>query len=121
MNLEMLNLIEIFSKEKGFVRFQIESYNDFVARRIPKVLSEIGVIKPEVPELGEFKIKLGEFKIGGPSVKEADGSVRDILPAEARTRNLTYSAPMYVELTPVLNSIESESVVVNFGDMPVMV
>ncbi|MFH8108949.1 MAG: DNA-directed RNA polymerase subunit B'' [Candidatus Aenigmatarchaeota archaeon] len=113
--------MEVFTREKGFVRFQIDSYNDFITRRIPKVLSEIGVIKPEVPELGEFKIKLGEFKIGEPTVKEADGSTRPILPMEARIRNLTYAAPMYVEMTPVLNNIESESVVVNFGDMPVMV
>ncbi|MDI6798572.1 MAG: DNA-directed RNA polymerase subunit B'' [Candidatus Aenigmarchaeota archaeon] len=121
MNNEFLTLLNAFTKEKGFVRFQLDSYNDFITRRIPKVLSEIGVIKPEVPELGEFKIKLGEFKIGEPCVKEADGSVRNILPSEARTRNLTYSAMMFVEMTPVLNNIESESVVVNFGEMPVMV
>ncbi|MEM5843651.1 MAG: DNA-directed RNA polymerase subunit B'' [Candidatus Aenigmatarchaeota archaeon] len=121
MNETFLTLLEVFTREKGFVRFQIDSYNDFITRRIPKVLSEIGVIKPEVPELGEFKIKLGEFKIGEPTVKEADGSTRPILPMEARIRNLTYAAPMYVEMTPVLNNIESESVVVNFGDMPVMV
>lgn len=121
MNETFLTLLDVFTKEKGFVRFQIDSYNDFITRRIPKVLSEIGVIKPEVPELGEFKIKLGDFKIGEPTVKEADGSTRPILPMEARIRNLTYSAPMYVEMTPILNNIESESVVVNFGDMPVMV
>jgi DNA-directed RNA polymerase beta subunit len=111
----------VFTREKGMVRFQIDSYNDFISRRIPKVLSEIGVVKPEVPELGEFKIKLGEFKIGEPSVKEADGSVRGILPLEARARNLTYSAPMFIEMTPILNNIESDTIVVNFGDMPVMV
>jgi DNA-directed RNA polymerase subunit B len=121
LNETFLTLLDVFSKEKGFVRFQIDSYNDFITRRIPKVLSEIGVIKPEVPELGDFKIKLGEFKIGEPTVKEADGSTRPILPMEARIRNLTYAAPMYVEMTPVLNNIESESVIVNFGDMPVMV
>lgn len=84
-------------------------------------MGEIKTIKPEVPELGDFKIKLGEFKIGGPSIKEADGSIRNILPMEARIRGLTYSASMYVEMTPILNNIESESVLVNFGDMPVMV
>lgn len=121
MNTRLLTLLDAFIKEMGLVRFQIDSYNDFITRRIPKVLKEIGVIKPEVPELGEFKIKLGSFKIGDPCVKEADGSIRPITPQEARIRNLTYAAPMYVEMTPVLNNIESNSVVVNFGDMPVMV
>jgi DNA-directed RNA polymerase beta subunit len=121
MDIKFLTLLEAFIKERGLVRFQIDSYNDFITRRIPKVLKEIGVIKPEVPELGEFKIKLGNFKIGDPCVKEADGSVRPITPQEARIRNLTYAAPMYVEMTPVLNNIESNTVTVNFGDMPVMV
>jgi len=121
MNMRFLTLLEAFIKDRGLVRFQIDSYNDFITRRIPKVLKEIGVIKPEVPELGEFKIKLGNFKIGDPCVKEADGSVRPITPQEARIRNLTYAAPMYVEMTPVLNNIESNTVTVNFGDMPVMV
>ncbi len=120
MNTTFLTLLNTLARERGFVRFQTESYNDFITRRIPKVLEEIGTIKPEVPDLGEFKIKLGEFKLGEPSVKEADGSVRGILPMEARQRNLTYSAPMYIEMTPILNNIESESVVVNFGDLPVM-
>jgi len=121
MNSAFVTLLDTFAKEKGFVRFQIDSYNDFITRRIPKVLSEIGMIKPEVPDLGDLKIKLGEFKIGEPSVKEADGSLRTILPMEARTRNLTYAAPMYVEMTSILNGIESDSIVVNFGDMPIMV
>ena len=120
MNNNFITLLESFTKDKGLVRFQVDSFNDFVTRRVPKVLSEIGVIKPEVPDLGEFKIKLGEFKIGEPSVKEADGSVRNILPLEARIRNLTYAAPMFIEMTPILNNIESDTIVVNFGDLPVM-
>ena len=113
-------MLDSFIRETGFVKFQIESYNDFITRRIPKVLSEIGVIKPDVPDLGDIKLKLGDFKIGEPTIKEADGSVRPIMPSEARIRNLTYSAPMYVEITPVINKQEGEPVIVNFGDMPVM-
>lgn len=121
MNENFITLLDTFTREKGLIRFQIDSYNDFVTRRIPKVLSEIGVIKPEVPDLGDFKIKLGEFKIGDPKVKEADGSDRSITPMEARIRNLTYAAPMYIEMTPILNGVESEPAIVNFGDLPVMV
>ena len=121
MDDQFLILLDSFTREKGLVRFQIDSYNDFITRRIPRILNQIGEIKPEVPELGEFKIKLGKFKIGEPSLKEADGSVRNILPSEARIRSLTYSAPMYVEMTPILNNIESETITVNFGDLPVMV
>ena len=119
--MEFLTLIHTYTKEKGLVRFQIDSYNDFVTRRIPKVLSDIGEIKPQVPDIGELKIKLGKFEIGSPMVKEADGSIRHILPMEARLRGLTYMAPMYVEMTQILNGVESKPVMVNFGDLPVMV
>lgn len=121
MNNGFVTILEAFFRENGFVKYQIDSYNDFITRRIPKVLSEIGMIKPDVPDLGDIKLKLGDFKIGEPTVKEADGSVRPIIPSEARIRNLTYSAPMYVEITPVINKQEGEPVIVNFGDMPVMI
>lgn len=113
-------LLNSFAEEEGFVKFQIDSFNDFIERRIPNIIKQIKEIKPEVPDLGEFKIKLGRFKLGTPSVKEADGSVRNIFPLEARMRNLTYAAPMYVEMTPILNGIESETIWVNFGDLPIM-
>ena len=116
--------MEAFKREHGLVSFHIDSYNDFVTRRIPKIIKGIKEIKPEVPELGEFKIKLGDFKIGkenwGPWVKEADGSERKILPIEARIRDLTYSAPMFIEMSTVMSGIESEGIWVNFGDLPVM-
>jgi DNA-directed RNA polymerase subunit B len=125
---EYLTLLKSFAEDQGFVKFQIDSYNDFIESRIPNIIKQIKEIKPEVPDLGEFKIKLGKFKIGkpigtgiwGPWIKEADGSERPILPLEARMRNLTYAAPMYIEMTPILNGIESETITVNFGDLPVM-
>lgn len=113
-------LLKSFAEDQGFVKFQIDSFNDFIDRRIPRIIKQIKEIRPEVPDLGEFRIKLGKFKLGQPSVKEADGSVRNILPSEARMRNLTYAAPMYVEMTPILNDIESETIWVNFGDLPIM-
>ncbi len=124
MNQNFIDMMQAFKKERGLVNFHINSYNDFVTNRIPKIIREIKEIKPDVPELGEFKIKLGDFKIGkenwGPWVKEADGSERKILPMEARIRDLTYCAPMFIEMSTVMNGIESEGMWVNFGDLPVM-
>ncbi|MGC9058850.1 MAG: DNA-directed RNA polymerase subunit B'' [Candidatus Aenigmatarchaeota archaeon] len=114
-------LMRSYLREKGLVNFQIESFNDFVDRRMPKLIKSIGKIRPEVPEIGDLEIKLGKFELGQPRIKEADGSIRPILPMEARIRNLTYAAPMYVEMTQVLNGIESKPVMVEIGDLPVMV
>lgn len=114
-------LMRSYLQEKGLINFQIESFNDFVERRIPKIIKSIGKIRPEIPEIGELEIKLGKFELGQPRVKEFDGSIRNILPMEARMRNLTYAAPMYVEMTQVLNGIESRPLMIEIGDLPVMV
>ncbi|MFH0830339.1 MAG: DNA-directed RNA polymerase subunit B'' [Candidatus Aenigmatarchaeota archaeon] len=114
-------LLKSFAEEIGWVRFQIDSFNAFVERRLQKVIDEIGQIEPEVPEIGELVIKLGKVTVGDPSVREADGTVRKIMPAEARLRDLTYAAPIHVEMTPVVNKVEQEGVPVMIGELPVMI
>jgi DNA-directed RNA polymerase subunit B len=125
MNETFIYLLNSYLKENSLVKHQIDSYNDFVERRIPQILKEIGVIKPDVPEIGDVKLKIGRFRVGkdgwAPWIVEADGSERKILPQEARIRNLTYSTTMWVEITPVINKIEGEPQWVNFGELPIMV
>ena len=71
-------------------------------------------------EKGEFDISFGRIKIGRPNIIEADGSSSLIMPYEARLRNLTYSAPVFVELT-VKHEDQIDSETVEIGRIPVMV
>ncbi len=114
-------LLQSFAKDVGFVRFQIDSFNDFADNRLQNIIDEIKQIKPEVPEVGELVIRLGKLRVGEPSLKEADGSIRKILPLEARLRDMTYSAPVFVEMTPVVNKREYNVVEVQIGELPIMV
>ncbi len=116
----MNKILKAFKNDVGFVRFQIDSYNDFIDNRLQKIIDEIGEIKPEVPEIGELIIKFGKISIGKPCVKEAEGAVREILPMEARIRDFSYTAPVYVEITPIVNKVEQEPVNVLLAEMPVM-
>ena len=59
-------------------------------------------------ETEEVKIEFGKLRIGKPSVIEADGVRRIILPSEARLRKLTYSAPIYLEIGLVIDGVERE-------------
>jgi len=113
-------LLKAFDRDVGFINFQIESYNGFIKNRLQAIVDQIAEIKPEVPEIGELIIKLGKVTIKEPSAKEAEGSVRKILPMEARLRDFSYTAPVYVELIPTINKTEQESVNVKFGEIPVM-
>ncbi len=78
---------------------------------------------PEAP----YKIKLGQAwiidpqtKISGPYVTEVDGTKHEIYPLEARFRNLTYAAPLSLEMTPVIDGREQETELVLIGAIPVM-
>ncbi len=114
-------LFETLIKEKGFVSHQLDSFNDFIDNRLQNIVDDIGVIEPDVAELGDFKIKLGKVRVGKPSIREADGSVREILPSEARLRDLTYAAPIFVEMTSVVNGIEENIEELYIGDVPIMI
>jgi DNA-directed RNA polymerase subunit B len=87
-----------FFASKGLVRQHLDSFNDLLERRIQQIVSDVGKIEPDIPN---FYVKIGKIEIRDPSVREADGSVRQITPSEARIRNLTYSAPVYLEMTPI--------------------
>jgi len=118
----MRELVDAYFKEHGLIDHQIESYNDFVENRLQKIIDEVGYIETEIT--GGYKVKLGKIKVGKPVIKEADGSIRPITPMEARIRDLTYSVPLYLEMTPIIgegeDAREGETVEVYIGELPVM-
>jgi len=116
----MEEILKTFKNDVGFVRFQIDSYNDFIDNRLQKIIDEIGEIKPEVPEIGDLTIKFVKVSVGKPCVKESEGAVRDILPMEARLRDFSYTAPVYVEVVPIVNKVEQEPVNVLLAEIPIM-
>lgn len=115
-----VNLLSSFKESVGFVNHQVSSFNEFIDFRLQKIIDEIGEIQLETPELAEFKIKLGKVKVPIPCVKEADGAVRPITPMEARVRDLTYAAPIFIEMIPIINGVEQEPQEVKLGDLPIM-
>ena len=123
---DLLALQKSFFKQKGLVRQHLDSYNKFVDSGLQEVIDEIGEISIEIPEM-PYKIKLGQLwvidpqsKISRPYRTEVDGTKHEIFPMEARFRNLTYAAPLALEMTPVIDGREQEPELVLIGDLPVM-
>jgi DNA-directed RNA polymerase subunit B len=79
-----------------------------------------GVVRLELGDL-DVIIELGKIRIGRPIVYEANGSQTESIPMMARLRNMTYSAPIYLEFTIVEEGMEIEVVEEEIGNMPVMV
>jgi len=118
--MSFVTLIKSFEEEKEWVRYQIESFNNFTDFGLQKIINEVGTVRV-VQETEDLKLKFGEVEIGKPIVNEADGSTRTIYPNEARIRNLTYMAPVYVTIAPVFNGVQEKSEKVHVGDLPIMV
>ncbi len=111
-------LAKKFIEEFGLARQHLDSYNRFVESMIQEIIDEQGVVETEIPD---FKFKLGKVTIKHPVSREIDGSETEITPFEARVRNISYSAPMYLEITLVENGVESLKENVYIGDLPVMI
>ena len=111
-------IVKKYLKDHSLVESNIISYNEFLEHRMQEIVDEISSSIDQEDE--DYEIKLGKIEVGKPVVIEADGSTSRILPYEARLRNLTYAAPIYLELT-VKKDDQVDSEVVEIGKIPVMV
>lgn len=93
-------VISAFFEEKGLVRQQLDSFNEFVSNTMQEIIDESPEIsvKPENQhnpgveqsfEEKEYVIKFGQIYLSKPLVTEADNETNNLFPKEARLRNLT--------------------------------
>jgi len=109
-------LIEKYLEQHSLVESNILSFNDFIQNKIQQIALEINDSFTDE----EVEIKVGKIRIEKPNIIESDGSSSIVTPAIARLRNLTYSAPVYAELT-VRFAGQTDSSEVEVGRIPIMV
>jgi DNA-directed RNA polymerase subunit B" len=110
-------LAAYFTRDK-IVQHHIDSYNKFLESGLQNIINEQGVIETDIEDV---YIKLGNIRVEKPVVKEADGAIEKLYPNEARLRNLSYSAPIYLQMNVVQGEEESEPVEAKIGQLPVMI
>ncbi|MEM3583720.1 MAG: DNA-directed RNA polymerase subunit B, partial [Nitrososphaerales archaeon] len=113
-------IIQDMLEREGIARQHLNSYNEFVSKGIESIINEVGEVEIEAVG-GPYKVKFGKIFIKQPSVVEIDGSSNNILPIEARLRNLTYASPVYLEMSIVEGNSVIESQIYHIGDLPTMV
>lgn len=111
-------LVNAFIREKGLVRQHLDSYNNFIDNILQEIVDEVGIVETEIPGV---KVRLGSIEVGEPKIREADGSESAVTPMIARLRDLTYSAPIYLEMSLIVDDEERETTRVYIGEMPIMV
>jgi len=112
-------VMKAFFAEEGLVKQHLDSYNDFVQNTLQHIIDEIQGITIEVPS-HTYNIRFGAIEVKEPRVVEVDGTVRGVYPRETRIRNMTYAAPLYLDV--ILNDEGRETLeCVNIGDLAIMV
>ena len=101
-------VITSFFEQKGLVRQQLDSFDEFVQNTMQELVDENSdlILDQADQHTGHesdvtrrYEIKFGQIYLSRPTITETDGSVVPVFPQEARLRNLTYSAPLYIEMT----------------------
>ena len=116
-------LLKAHYRDQSFVSANIQSFNHFVDHELALLVKELGDIVPTIipPEMQDFRIKFDKVWITKPSIIEADGSKRNVFPVEARLRNLSYSAPIFMEISTHIDGAQRESFTTQIGKLPVMI
>ncbi|MEK6906196.1 MAG: DNA-directed RNA polymerase subunit B'', partial [Nanoarchaeota archaeon] len=109
-------VVKKYLEDHSLVESNIISFNEFIEQRMQEIVNEVS----ETITNEDFEITLGKINVKKPQVIEADGSSSFITPSEARLRNLTYSAPVTLEIT-VKKDDQVDSETVEIGRIPIMV
>jgi DNA-directed RNA polymerase subunit B" len=110
-------VVESIFKENPLVKQHIDSFNEFLNNKIHRVIEEIKQIDTNREGC---VIKLHKIRLEMPVATEADGSKRIILPMEARLRNRTYAAPVFMEMSLMEDGVEKDRDDIYIGDLPIM-
>ncbi len=103
--------------DNTILKQNIDSYNKFLDGKLQEIVTAQSIIEPQIEG---YSIKLGKIRAEKPMITEADGSRRPLYPREARLRDLSYTAPLFLEMTQIVNGVEKRPEDVFVGELPVM-
>ncbi|XP_011300375.1 DNA-directed RNA polymerase III subunit RPC2 [Fopius arisanus] len=111
-------LVPAFLKGKGLVKQHIDSFNYFINVEIKKIVMANQTVRCDNDSL--FYIKYLNVYVTSPDIEEGADMSRPTTPHECRLRDLTYSAPIIVDIEYLRGQqpIIKNNVVI--GRMPIM-
>jgi len=111
-------LLDSYFRNKNFAQMEIDSFNQFMVKKLPEIVEEN---KEIVPKIEEVKIELADISVSKPAITEADGSPRaSFFPMEARIRNRTYSGRVFLTMKLYRRDVEQDIKKTYIGDLPLM-
>ncbi|OAF68973.1 hypothetical protein A3Q56_03288 [Intoshia linei] len=127
-------VISSYFDEKGLVRQQLDSFDEFIQMSVQRIIEEskpIKLVQEDQHKLvddvvpTEYEIKCGQIYLSKPTHWEKEGESNALMPNVARLRNLSYSAPLYIDMTQTTFVTDEEPQVQNYpkifiGRIPIM-
>ncbi|MEM4766351.1 MAG: DNA-directed RNA polymerase subunit B, partial [Nitrososphaerota archaeon] len=120
---DLWSVIRAYLEDEGLVQHHLRSYNWFIKEGLNELIKSLGDLEIQT-KYGTLVLKMRNPEVGKPIFEEVDGTVREnVTPMECRLRNLTYAAPLYVEMMLYLDGkpVTPKPEKVKVGIIPIMV
>ncbi|KAM4572867.1 DNA-directed RNA polymerase III subunit RPC2 [Odontesthes bonariensis] len=115
---EKWKLLPAFLKVKGLVKQHIDSFNYFINVEIKKIMKANEKITSDADPM--WYLKYLNIYVGSPDVEESFNVTRPVSPHECRLRDMTYSAPITVDIEYTRGSQRIIRNALPIGRMPIM-
>ncbi|KAL7018244.1 hypothetical protein ACKWTF_010690 [Chironomus riparius] len=127
-------VINAYFDDKGLVRQQLDSFDEFIQMSVQSIVAESPAIElqaeaqhisGEIENPPRYVLKFEQIYLSKPTHWEKDGAPSPMMPNQARLRNLTYSAPLYVDITKTKHvetgkPVETQHQKTFIGKIPIM-
>lgn len=115
---EKWKLVPAFLQVKGLVKQHIDSFNHFINVNIKKVVEANQLVLSDADPL--FYLKYLSVQVGKPDIDEGFNVTKPTTPHECRLRDITYSAPITVDIEYTRGSQRIIRNGLLIGRMPIM-
>ena len=93
---EKWKFLPAFLKVKGLVKQHIDSFNHFINTEIKKIMKANELVTSDADPM--FYLKYLSISVGKPDVEESLNVTKPVAPRECRLRDMTYLAPITVDI-----------------------
>ncbi|KAJ2502731.1 DNA-directed RNA polymerase III complex subunit Rpc2 [Coemansia sp. RSA 1972] len=111
-------LLPAFLRVKGLVKQHIDSFNYFIEVDMKKIVQANELVTSDIDP--RFYLKYTGIRVGRPERMDPDAANRLITPHECRLRDMTYSAPVVVDVEYIRGKSRVIRKGVQIGRMPIM-
>ncbi|KAF2463654.1 beta and beta-prime subunits of DNA dependent RNA-polymerase [Lindgomyces ingoldianus] len=115
------NLLPAFLKVKGLVKQHIDSFNYFVDVELKKIMLANNIVKSDIDP--KFHFEYTDIRVEWPTRSDEDDLTNhksNVTPHECRLRDMTYAAPIKVDIVYTRENTKMKRVNIRIGRLPIM-